>query len=603
MSPRHKSIRPILKSDHGKYLCFTSSNPLVTCCFVCFGCSNPVWTARACYTLSTSAMTEVAMEYLEDMFKEVVKKLYGDQELESNGSLKIMQTMEPVVEKEEDSQSSLPAIQMSVVQNGYAPVVKAETLADFENAWISSDETLSWTDSSIASYNMTQKLFRCNDCECVGMLSRVAEHWLGTHANLRVFQCSQCPYASAWARCVRMHLTQQHNIAVENNGENFDALFKENPVLGEVTDYLERLRSKVESLQEEHEMQEVEQETEIELKDADVQMEAHMVSETQYEIEDETQVMQSEDQMSPQDSQIETEVITTDEEMELKPQETLITIQIPARVDTATSTSQLQLNNTGTVTGKRYNCSYCSYGTDRRDLYTRHENIHKEEKPFHCYVCQKQFNRADHVKKHFLRMHRDHTYENNKIKRDLSRLNNQVKQQFITIQKPALPEIKIPFTYPANIVPKITFVQQRPTVIEDGSSSLHAVHNQNNTVTLNNLNTVTLSTANNVTLSGPSLSTTTANPTVINLKKSGVIKEKRFSCCYCAWSGTDNWCLKRHLNTHIKPFNCALCEYKAARPERLATHVTKVHNKRICSKCSFLADDQETLNEHLQQHI
>ncbi|XP_008486171.1 zinc finger protein 454, partial [Diaphorina citri] len=475
-------------------------------------------------------MTEVAMEYLEDMFKEVVKKLYGDQELESNGSLKIMQTMEPVVEKEEDSQSSLPAIQMSVVQNGYAPVVKAETLADFENAWISSDETLSWTDSSIASYNMTQKLFRCNDCECVGMLSRVAEHWLGTHANLRVFQCSQCPYASAWARCVRMHLTQQHNIAVENNGENFDALFKENPVLGEVTDYLERLRSKVESLQEEHEMQEVEQETEIELKDADVQMEAHMVSETQYEIEDETQVMQSEDQMSPQDSQIETEVITTDEEMELKPQETLITIQIPARVDTATSTSQLQLNNTGTVTGKRYNCSYCSYGTDRRDLYTRHENIHKEEKPFHCYVCQKQFNRADHVKKHFLRMHRDHTYENNKIKRDLSRLNNQVKQQFITVQKPALPEIKIPFTYPANIVPKITFVQQRPTVIEDGSSSLHAVHNQNNTVTLNNLNTVTLSTANNVTLSGPSLSTTTANPTVINLKKSGVIKEKRFSC-------------------------------------------------------------------------
>ncbi|KAL1463666.1 hypothetical protein WDU94_015400 [Cyamophila willieti] len=543
-------------------------------------------------------MTEVAMEYLEDMFKEVVKKLYGDQELESSGPLKMMQTIEQ--EKEDDSQSSLPAIQMSVVQNGFSPAVK-ETLAEFENAWISSDESLSWTDSSIASYNMSQKLFRCNDCECVGMLSRVAEHWLGTHANLRVFQCSQCPYASAWARCVRMHLSQQHNIAVENNGENIGALFKENPVLGEVTDYLERLRSKVESLQEDHDMieQEVEGETELEFKEADIQVEAHMVTETQFELEDETQILHTDSQLSPNDSQIETEVITTDEELELKPQETLITIQIPRSDNSALSSS----------TGKRYNCSYCSYGTDRRDLYTRHENIHKEEKPFHCYVCQKQFNRADHVKKHFLRMHRDHTYENSKIKRDLSRLNNQVKQQFITIQKPSpsLPEIKIPFTYPADIVPKITFVQQRPSVIEDGSSTLNSINHQNNTITLNShqtsTGTVTLTSASTVTL-GTSLSTSTATPTVINLKRPVPVKERRFTCCYCSWSGTDNWCLKRHLNTHIKPFNCTLCEYKAARPERLATHVAKVHNKRICSKCNFLADDQETMNEHLQQqHI
>ena len=60
----------------------------------------------------------------------------------------------------------------------------------------------------------------------------------------------------------------------------------------------------------------------------------------------------------------------------------------------------------GHASGKRYTCLYCPYGTDRRDLYTRHENIHREEKPFHCYVCYKPFSRADHVKKHFLRMHR-----------------------------------------------------------------------------------------------------------------------------------------------------------------------------------------------------
>lgn len=66
---------------------------------------------------------------------------------------------------------------------------------------------------------------------------------------------------------------------------------------------------------------------------------------------------------------------------------------------------------------KRYVCNHCPYSTDRRDLYTRHENIHKDEKPFQCYVCLKQFNRADHVKKHFLRMHRDVPYDINKTRR------------------------------------------------------------------------------------------------------------------------------------------------------------------------------------------
>lgn len=67
--------------------------------------------------------------------------------------------------------------------------------------------------------------------------------------------------------------------------------------------------------------------------------------------------------------------------------------------------------------GKRYACNACPYATDRRDLFTRHENIHRDEKPFHCYLCQKQFNRADHVKKHFLRMHRDQPYDLNRIRR------------------------------------------------------------------------------------------------------------------------------------------------------------------------------------------
>lgn len=41
-----------------------------------------------------------------------------------------------------------------------------------------------------------------------------------------------------------------------------------------------------------------------------------------------------------------------------------------------------------------------------------------------------------------------------------------------------------------------------------------------------------------------------------------------------------------------------LCDYKAARSERLATHVFKVHNKKACNKCNFLADDQVQFTAH-----
>lgn len=72
---------------------------------------------------------------------------------------------------------------------------------------------------------------------------------------------------------------------------------------------------------------------------------------------------------------------------------------------------------------KRFNCSNCPYSTDRRDLFTRHENIHKEDKPFYCYICLKQFNRADHVKKHFLRIHRGLVYDIGRTKRSVAQVN------------------------------------------------------------------------------------------------------------------------------------------------------------------------------------
>lgn len=103
---------------------------------------------------------------------------------------------------------------------------------------------------------------------------------------------------------------------------------------------------------------------------------------------------------------------------------------------------------------KRYSCSHCSYSSDRRDLFTRHENIHKEDKPFHCYVCSKMFNRADHVKKHFLRMHRGLNYDISRTKRSLP----QVKFQKLEICKEVEIEMKSSKIYCSGKAGKKCFI-------------------------------------------------------------------------------------------------------------------------------------------------
>ncbi|XP_067120186.1 transcriptional repressor CTCF-like isoform X1 [Centruroides vittatus] len=187
---------------------------------------------------------------------------------------------------------------------------------------------------------------------------------------------------------------------------------------------------------------------------------------------------------------------------------------------------------------KRYVCSRCLYATDRRDLYNRHENIHKDEKPFHCYVCFKMFNRGDHVKKHFLRIHKEHVYDATLIHR-----------------------------FPAKTAPANVRHQQQPTQVPSSS-------------TLTNINS---------SLSSDKL----------NSKSKKTKQVKTFVCTYCPWQGVDSWCLRRHLNTHIKPFSCSLCDYKAARTERLSMHVMKVHSKRLCNKCNFVADNDAIYEQHV----
>lgn len=514
-------------------------------------------------------MSGSAIDCYEDMFKEITRKLYGEDGLpeltntdrlpssinnQDRGLTPIDYDVEsnPILKSEEH----LTAFGLAaLMQNGFPPsgilnsatfqqhkptplnsstaTAAIPTMATIEDKWITNEDNLQWTQSKIATYNPSQKLFRCCECDCVGYLPRVAEHWLGTHSNLRAFQCSQCPYESAWARCVRTHLSRQHNI--NTTDETSDTISKNNPVLQEITKYLQRFKTKLESnnLMKPHN--------------------TNSISNTQ---------ILDDIHHQPNNS-------GTNQHLQ----------------STQTISSNNNTESTNNGSNKRYSCTYCPYATDRRDLFTRHENIHREEKPFQCYVCQKQFNRADHVKKHFLRMHREHPYDLNRIRRHPPKNASGMSYY----QK-----------YNANSSSQI----EPESSVSSGMASI-------NSLSIPNGFTSNMSRSNNIRPGQGNEGTLKNVATTGNMKTGGISTtkgtgkkkgEKRFSCCYCSWSGVDNWCLKRHMNTHLKPFVCGLCDYKAARSERLATHVLKVHNKRACGKCSFLAEDCGQLTAHQLEH-
>lgn len=348
--------------------------------------ATPLRFLRRAMEAATAAAA--AMDGYEDMFKEITRKLYG----------------------EEVEAAEYDDLAAALAGGGGGGGLAAGGAAALGGGWVQSEEALPWSASKVAAYSPAQKLFRCVECgDCVGVLARVAEHWVATHAAPP--PAFAAPGHGWAARCVRVD---------------------------DVSRFLQRLR---------------------------------------------------------------------------------------ARADATRGGAAHQQQQQG----KRYCCGFCPYATDRRDLFTRHENIHREEKPFQCYVCHKQFNRADHVKKHFLRMHRDFPYDLNRIRRAPSRAAYR----------------------PATYAPPPPQQTPQPAAAVQGGGKQ---------------------------------------------RRKG---DKRYACCYCPWSGADNWCLKRHLNTHLKPFACALCEYKAARAERLATHVLKVHNKRACARCAFLADDAAHLAAHV----
>lgn len=315
----------------------------------------------------------------EDMFKEITKKLYGE---ETSVGVGVVGVEFPAAERDLDDElrpeEHITAWGLAaLMQNGFPPpgILQANFAPRLdpgaEDRWTAADEPLAWAHSRIASYNPAQRLFKCADCECVGFLARVAEHWLGTHSQARAFQCplAGCGFASGWARGVRSHLARDHH----SDPAAADHLLRDNPALDDLTRYLQRLKHKVAAA-------------------------AHAAP-------------LAPSPPGPDDFH------------------SVCCQQVEAmRTERRASAGEAPAGEAGGAggaaagadAGKRYVCAACPYATDRRDLFTRHENIHRDEKPFHCYLCQKQFNRADHVKKHFLRMHRDQPYDLNRIRRSAS---------------------------------------------------------------------------------------------------------------------------------------------------------------------------------------
>ncbi|XP_028168572.1 protein charlatan [Ostrinia furnacalis] len=479
----------------------------------------------------------------EDMFKEITKKLYGEEAV----GVGVVGVEFPAAERDLDEdlrpEESLTAWGLAaLMQNGFPPpgILQANFTPRIdpsaEDRWSAAEEPLAWAHSRIASYNPAQRLFKCADCECVGFMARIAEHWLGTHSQARAFQCpvTGCGFASGWARGVRSHLARDHH----SDPAAADHLLRDNAALDDLTRYLNRLKAKVEQARNER------------------------------------------------------------------------------RNSVGTETAQVQAEAGAGAgeAGKRYACGACPYATDRRDLFTRHENIHRDEKPFHCYLCQKQFNRADHVKKHFLRMHRDQPYDLNRIRRAQPKPQPAAAPAPAPTQAlhyytkppaepppppplefrpappaPAAPPGPPPAAPPPVKLERAPLAKAEPALVPHPGHPSHPAHPAHPA-----LHKQAPPAQPPQPPPAPAAVATSSSP----VRRKG---ERRYACCYCSWSGVDNWCLKRHLNTHLKPFACALCEYKAARAERLATHVHKVHNKKSCGKCNFLADDQHQLAHHLRE--
>ncbi|XP_016840807.1 ecdysone-induced protein 74EF isoform X2 [Nasonia vitripennis] len=554
------------------------------------------------------------LDCYEDMFKEITRKLYGED----------------------------PDHRTSSVQNEFETSVSYKNEEDTGNGtdgsddgnWTLDDEPLKGTEGSrIAAYRAATATWRCYECgDCMGGGPRdVAEHFVEMHSS-------------------RFLAEEASRGRLNSSGRSKDYLDPSNLKIEDVVSYLERVRDRAERG---HPPTRRTQETQT------VPAALLPMAASTFLLQELSSTPPQHLHQSSIASMTGSGTSATAANGASNGSNSSSNASSTASISNGSSTTAgggggggggngggVSGNN---ASGKRYTCLYCPYGTDRRDLYTRHENIHREEKPFHCYVCYKPFSRADHVKKHFLRMHREHTYELSRIRRPagsssaikVERLPNNessgnanntststANSSYLNTSVGSFTSPKQPqqqqqqqqlVPQPQQLTITSTTTYQLPTPPPTATAALYQAASLSSAVVAAANSIIqqqqqqqqqqpeATAPVNSAAAQAARRLQSSAFHGKSQVKSTGSSsskgnQERRYTCCYCSWSGVDNWCLKRHLNTHLKPYACALCEYKAARAERLATHVLKVHNRRQCSRCSFLAEDMTQLQVH-QLHV
>lgn len=137
------------------------------------------------------SVASLAMD-CEDMFKEITKKLYGEEPVSVPGVVGVeFPAAERDLDEELRPEEHITAWGLAaLMQNGFPPpgILQANftprTDPTAEDRWTAPEEPLAWAHSRIAAYNPAQRLFKCAHCDCVGFLARLAEHWLGTHSQV-----------------------------------------------------------------------------------------------------------------------------------------------------------------------------------------------------------------------------------------------------------------------------------------------------------------------------------------------------------------------------------------------------------------------------------
>lgn len=69
---------------------------------------------------------------------------------------------------------------------------------------------------------------------------------------------------------------------------------------------------------------------------------------------------------------------------------------------------------------RKFRCEHCTYQTDNRSHLLRHQSsIHNTCKPYHCYICTKEFSRVEYIKQHLITAHPGVEYDATRAKNEL----------------------------------------------------------------------------------------------------------------------------------------------------------------------------------------